>query len=116
MNFNQRIACINRGLTKAAAKRTALLAKIPVLKQEVKVLTKASEAAEKVFLKIENCCGPEWELILTAAEDIVIEINGDLDRAELTLGDAYEDIRGIEYHVETASYDVIDAATFQLHS
>lgn len=110
MTFNKRIAWIQRSLAQATARRQAILTSIPVLKQKVKALEKASAAAEAVFLKIENCCGPEWALILDEAEEVVMEINGELDLAEMALEGAQSTLWDIEGYVESTCYCAVDSA------
>jgi len=110
MNFNQRIAWIQRSLIRATERREKLLAVIPSLKREIVALEKASDAADAVFLKIENCCGPEWDFLRDEAEEVVMEINGKLDQAELAWHDAQGTVYDIEGCIESTSYCAEDAA------
>ena len=110
MNFNQRIAWIQRSLAQATARRQALVDSLPALRQKMKDIRKAADSAEAVFLKMENCCTSEWDFLTAEVEQVVIDLNGELDRAELNLEDAKASIYDIEGCVEAASYDAVDAA------
>lgn len=110
MNFNQRIAWIQRSLTQASAKRTALLTSIPVLIREIDALIKESDAAEGMYEKMVNLCGDEWSALIDEVDVISIEINGELDQAQMALEDAECSLNTIEGYVESACYCAVDAA------
>lgn len=110
MNFNQRVSWIQRSIAKATIKRQALLDSLPVLRQKIKDVQAALDAAEAVFLKMENCCTDEWNLLTDEVEQIVIDLSGELDRAELNLDDVKARIEDIEHYMECAAYDADDSA------
>lgn len=116
MNFNKRIAWILSSLERASAKRTALIAKIPVLRKNVSVLEAELDAVESEMDSIDgeyarsNGRDHEWQLLVEVLENEACVIEDAFETAEEKLEDAECSLDGIEGSVEAASYDAVDAA------
>lgn len=116
MNFNKRLIWIRSSLEKAAAKRTALLTKIPELRKAERVLNRELEHIEREMDRLDDKYGRrdgeshEWDLLVEVLEDEAYRVECQLSDARDRLEDAEASLDCLEGHIEATSYDAVDAA------